>query len=122
MLADVSGKSSYFGRLQQENMRIRPGPTGYDFCYASLFVPYFFNEPIQRNIQKCTIPEAQRVTGDSNWRIYLDEVGKFLGIITARRVGLLVVKTCPSSVYAIGCRDVPCLAKLCLETSGVARG
>ena len=39
-----------------------------------------------RNIQKCTIAEAQRVKGDPNWRISLDELEKFLGLIIARGV------------------------------------
>ena len=60
------------GRLQQQNkMRIRPGPTTYassriisDSRLSSFRI--FFNEPMLRNIQKCTIAEAQRVTGDPN--------------------------------------------------------
>ena len=39
-----------------------------------------------RNIQKCTIAEAQRVTGDPNWRISFDKLEKFLGLIIAQEV------------------------------------
>ena len=80
------------GRLQQQNiMRIRPGPTAYAFSRIISDSPLssfriFFNEPMLRNIQKCTIAEAQRVTGDPNWKISLDELEKFLGLIIARGV------------------------------------
>ena len=39
-----------------------------------------------KNIQNCTIAEAQRVTGDPNWGISLDELDKFLGLNIARGV------------------------------------
>ena len=39
-----------------------------------------------RKIQKCTIAEAQGVTGDPNWRICLDELEKFLRLTIARGV------------------------------------
>ena len=39
-----------------------------------------------RNIQKCTIAEAQRATSDFKWRISLDELEKFFGLIIARGV------------------------------------
>ena len=39
-----------------------------------------------KNIQKCTIAEAQRVTGDPNWKISLDELEKFLGLNIARGI------------------------------------
>ena len=45
-----------------------------------------FNEPMLRNNQKCTIAEAQRVAGDPNWGISLDELEKFLGLVIARGV------------------------------------
>ena len=67
-----------------------------------------------RSIQKCTTAEAQRVTGDPNWRISLDELEKFLGLIITRE--LLVVEQYPFSIYGIDCEDVPCLAKLCFVT------
>ena len=79
-------------RLQQQNiMRIRPSPTA---CAASRIISdspllsfrTFFNKPMLKNIQKCTIAEAHRVTGDPNKRIFLDELGKFLGLIIAKGV------------------------------------
>ena len=74
------------GRLQQQNiMIILPGPTAYAaFCIISnnplsLF-RIFFKERMLRNIQKCTIAEAQQVTGEPNWKINLNESEKFLGL------------------------------------------
>ena len=80
------------GRLQQQNiMRVRPGPTAYassriisDSSLSSFWI--LFNEAMLINIQKCTNAEAQRVTGDPNWGISLDELEKFLGLIIARGV------------------------------------
>ena len=79
-------------------MRIRPGPTAYAFSRIISDSPFssfriLFNEPMLRNIQKCTIAEAQRVTGDPNWRISLDELEKFLRLIIAR--GVICGRTSP---------------------------
>ena len=80
------------GRLQQQNiMKIQPGPTAYAFFCIISDSPFsmfriLFNEPMLRNIQKCTIAEAQRVTGDPNWGIFWDELEKFLGLVIARGV------------------------------------
>ena len=72
-------------------MRIRPGPTASasSRIISDSPLPSFrilFNELMLRNIQKCTIAEAQRVTGNPNWGISLDELKKFLGLIIARGV------------------------------------
>ena len=67
------------GRLQQQNiMKIRSGSTAYAFFRIISDSPLsafriLFNEPMLRNIQKCTLAEAQRVTSDPNWRIFLNE-------------------------------------------------
>ena len=88
------------GRLQQQNiMRIRPGSTVYAFfCIISDSPPssfrILFNEPMLRIIQKCTIAEAQRVTGDPNGRISWDELEKFLGLVIAR--GVIGGRTLPT--------------------------
>ena len=80
------------GRLQQQNiMRIQPGSTAYAasriiFDSPLSFFRILFNKPMLRNIQKCNIAEAQRVTGDPKWRISLDELEKFLELIIARGV------------------------------------
>ena len=79
-------------RLQQQNiMRVRPGPTAYASSRIIFDSPLssfqiLFNEAMLRNIQKCTNAEAQRVTGDPNWGISLDELEKFLGLIIVRGV------------------------------------
>ena len=39
-----------------------------------------------RNIQKYTAAGAQRVAGDPNWGISLDELEKFLGLVIGRGV------------------------------------
>ena len=44
----------------------------------------FINEPMLRNIRKCTEAEAQRVTKKPNWTISLDDLEKFMGLIIAR--------------------------------------
>ena len=80
------------GRLEQQNiLRIRRGTTAYaasriisDSPLSSFRV--LFNELMLRNIQKCTIAEAQRVTSVPNWKIYWNELEKFLSFIIARRV------------------------------------
>ena len=78
------------GRLQQQYiLRIRPGPTAYASSRIIsdsplLWFLIFFNEPMLRNIQKCTVAEAQRVMGHPNWRISFDELEKFLGLIIAQ--------------------------------------
>jgi len=36
---------------------------------------------MQRNTQKCTIAEAHRVSSDPHWKISLDELDKFVGLI-----------------------------------------
>ena len=67
-------------------MRIRPGPTAYAsfriiFDSPLLSFRILFHKPMLRNIQKSTTAEAQRVTGDPNWQISLDELEKFLGLM-----------------------------------------
>ena len=37
-------------------------------------------------VQKCTISEAQRVTGDVNWNVTLHELDKFIDLIITRGV------------------------------------
>ena len=108
------------GRLQQRNIiRIRPGPTAYassriisDSSLSSFRI--LFNVAMLRNIQKCTIAEAQRVMCDPNWGISLDDWRSFLVLSLTEK--LLVVEQYPSSVCGIDCGDVPCLAQLCLVT------
>ena len=59
------------GRLQQQNVvNVRPGPTTFATNRVIEGSPssfrIIFSEAMLRNIQKCTISEAQRVTGDLN--------------------------------------------------------
>jgi len=77
------------GRSQQQSIiRTRAGPTAIaaaNIIYNSPLSSFcfFFNEPMQRNIQKCSIAEAHRVSGDPHWKISLDELEKFVGLIIA---------------------------------------
>ena len=108
------------GRLQQQNiMRIRPSSTAYASSRIIsdsplLWLRILFNEPMLRNIQKCTIAELSELrailTGgylSMSWRSFL---------VLSFPKKLLVVKHYPSSVCRIDCGDVSCLAKLCLVT------
>jgi len=52
------------------------------------------SEAMLQNIQKCTIYETQRVTGDVNWNVTLHELDKFIGLIITWDV--------------LGQRDLPC--------------
>ena len=76
-------------RLQQQNVvNIRPGPTAFATTSVvegrpSSSFRIMFSEAMLRNIQKCTISEAQRVTGNANWMVTLD---KFIGLIITRNV------------------------------------
>ena len=77
------------GRLQQLNVvKIRPGPTAFATTRVvegrpSSSFRIMFSEAMLRNIQKCTISEAQRVTGNANWMVTLD---KFIRLIITRNV------------------------------------
>jgi len=79
------------GRLQQQNVvNVMPGPTAFATnCVIEGSPSSFriiFSEAMLRNIQKCTISEAQRVTGDVNWKMTLRELDKFIGLIITRGV------------------------------------
>jgi len=78
--------------LQQQNVvNVRPGPTAFatnrviEGSPSSSFRITFSDEML-RNIQKCAISEAQRVTGDVNWNVTLHELDRFVGLIITRGV------------------------------------
>ena len=76
--------------MQKQNVvKIRPGPTAYSVSRVNLNDPLsslqiFINEPMLRNIRKCTEGVAQRVTKKTNWTISIDNLEKFIGLIIAR--------------------------------------
>ena len=80
------------GRLQQKNVvNIRSGPTAFAATRVvkrrpSSYFRIMFSEVMLRNIQKCTISEAQRVPGNANWMVTLEELDKFIGLIITRGV------------------------------------
>ena len=80
------------GRLQQQNIiNIKPGPTA---CATTRVVEgrtsssfqIMFSKGMLRNIQKCTISEAQHITGNANGVVTLEELHKFIRPIIARVV------------------------------------
>ena len=78
-------------RLQQQNVvNIRPGPTAFATTRVVEGRPssfrIMFSEAMLWNIQKCTISEAQRVTGNASWMVTLEELNKFIGFIITRVV------------------------------------
>ena len=78
------------GRLQQHNIvRIRAGPTSYFTSSIICGIPLssfriFYNEPMLKNILKCTTSEANRATGNNSWTVTLDELDKLMGLIVTR--------------------------------------
>ena len=76
------------GRLQQQNVvNIGPGPIAFAIeGRPSSSFPIIFSEAMLQNIQQFTISEAQRVTGNIKWKVTLQELDKFIGLIIARGV------------------------------------
>ena len=87
-ILDTSQRSQ--GRMQKQNVvKIRPGSTAYSVSGVNLNDPLsslriLINEPMLRNVRKCTEAEAQRITKKPNWTINLDDLEKFIGLIIAR--------------------------------------
>ena len=80
------------GRLQSHNiLRFQPGPTSYSTSRVDTDSPVsafriLFDEPMLRNIKKCTVEEGRRRTGDQTWDVSLHELHKFIGLVVARGV------------------------------------
>ena len=78
------------GRLQSHNiLRFQPGPTSYSTSRIDTDSPassfrILFDEPMLRNIKKCTVEEGRRRTGDQTWDVSLDKLDKFIGLVVAR--------------------------------------
>ena len=47
------------------------------------FFCVLFDEAMLRNIKKCTVVEARCISDKINWDVTLDELNKFIGLITA---------------------------------------
>ena len=88
----VAQKYVTAGRLPIQNvLRKKPGPTAYAQTKVNKHSPLssfrvFFDEPMIRHIQKCTVSEARRTTGSDTWNISLGELEQFVGLIIARGV------------------------------------
>ena len=79
------------GHLQQQSIvNIRPGPTAFETNHIIKGRPssfqIIFSETMLQNIQKCTISEAQCVTGNIKWNVTLQELPKFISLIITRDV------------------------------------
>ena len=87
------------GQLQQHNIvRSNAKPTSYFTSSIIRGSPLssfriLFNEPMLRNIQKCTISKAHRAIGNNSWTVTLDELDKFMELIVAR--GVICERTLP---------------------------
>ena len=88
----IAVSSASQGRLQSHNiLRFQPGPTSYSFCHVDTDSPVssfrvLFDEPMLRNIRKCTVEEGRRQTGDQTWNVSLQELDKFIGLLVSRGV------------------------------------
>ena len=80
------------GRLQQQNiLNFKPRPTAHAtsrIIESSPFLSFrvLFDKAMLRSIKKCTVAEAHRVLGETNWDVTLDELDKFIGLIIARGI------------------------------------
>ena len=80
------------GRLQRQNtLSFKPGPTAFATSRITESSPLLsfrvlFDEAMLRNIRKCTVAEAHRVSGRMNWDITRDEQDKFIGLVIVRAI------------------------------------
>ena len=80
------------GRLQSHNiLRFQLGSTSYstsrvDTESSVSSFQIIFDEPMMRNIKKCTVEEGRRQTGDQNWTVSLHKLDKSIGLMFARGV------------------------------------
>jgi len=86
------------------------------FRQPFLIVLDFFHRAYAEKHRKCALANSQRVKGDLNWRIALNELETFLGLIIAGRV--ITVQTLPilSMWNTVGCGNFPYLENICLVT------
>ena len=88
----IGVSSAAQGRLQSQNiLRFQPGPTSYSTRRVDSDSPVssfriLFDEPMLRNIKKCTVEEGRRQTGDQTWDVTLHELDQFIGLVVARGV------------------------------------
>ena len=78
------------GRLQQQNiLRFKPCPAAFATSIITESSPLssfrvLFDEAMFRNIRKCSIAKAHRISDEINWDVTLDELDKFIGLIIVR--------------------------------------
>ena len=88
----IAVSSAAQGRLQSHNiLRFQPGPTSYftsriDTDSPVSFFRKLFDEPMLRNLKKCTVEEGRRRTGDQTWDVSLHELDKSIELVVARGV------------------------------------
>ena len=77
------------GRLQQKNiLSFKPGPTAFATSRITKNNPLssfcgLFDEAMLRNISKCIVAEAHRISGRMNWDMSLDKLDKSIGVVIA---------------------------------------
>ena len=80
------------GRLQQQNiLSFKPGPTSFATSRIMESSPLssfrvLFDEAMLRNIRKCTVAEANRISDKTNWDVTLNELDMFIGLVIARGI------------------------------------
>ena len=86
----IGVSSAAQGRLQSHNIRrFQPGPTSYSTSRVDTESPVsafriLFDEPMLRNIKKCTVEEGRRRTGIQTRDVSLHELAKFISLMVAR--------------------------------------
>ena len=89
---NITVSSAAQGRLQSHTiLQFQPGPTSYSTSRVDTDSPVLsfrilFDEPMLRNIKKCTVEKRPNQTGDQNWDVSLHELDKFIGLVVARGV------------------------------------
>ena len=80
------------GHLQQQNiLSFKPGPTAFATSRIMESSPLssfrvLFDEAMLRNIRKCTVAEANRISDKINWDVMLDELDKFIGLVIVQGI------------------------------------
>ena len=95
----ISISNASWGRPLSHNiLRFQSDPTSYATRRVISGTPLssfriLFDEPMLRNIKKCTVAEGQTKTGDSIGNVSLLDLDKFIGLVAVR--GLLRARNLP---------------------------
>ena len=64
-----------------------------------------FDEEMLRNIRKCTVAEANRISDKINWNVMLDELDMFIELVIAR--GILGRRDLPVEILGESTKEFP---------------